>query len=129
MGFESSADLQLLGGRVLRTDRDAATAELEFDTPADLVQGAGAVQGGAIGAMLEATMSIAASLALRDNQRCETSALNVAFLRGAPKGLYRAHARVDRQGGKLAFAQARLVDREDRLVATAGATLTITAAQ
>lgn len=124
---ERSSSVALLGGRLLHSDPAAGVAEMEFDAPHVLVQGAGVIQGGAVGAMLELAMTQAVSAALQAGQRCETAALDVAFVRAAPQGRYRAIARVDRQGGSLAFAQSRLVDADDpqRLIATAAATLTI----
>lgn len=121
----SSPLLEALGARFVAHDPQARTLMLEF-LPSDLFrQGAGNVQGGAVGAMLDFAMAFAAFTVLGEGQAGVTVALNTQFCGAAAAGAVTATGRVDKAGRKMLFASGEL-RQGDRLIATAQSTLAVT---
>jgi len=106
--FDANPLARLLGGRLLQADPAAGRLVLSFEPPEVFVQGAGVLQGGAIGAMLDFAATFAAMLALPDGQSLATSSLTTTFLRAAPAGRYLATGRVEKRGRRLVVATASL---------------------
>lgn len=115
-----------LGLVLLKADRASGQVELSF-VPKDLfVQGAGVIQGGAITAMLDFAMAFASLAALPLGRSCATVNLNVSFLRPAAQGRYIAVGQLERQGKTMAFANAKLLRKDDQvIVASASSTLAV----
>lgn len=128
-GLELTANpmAQALGTRIMRVDTGAGEVELAFAPHELFVQGAGVLQGGAVGAMLDFAMAFAVLAALPGGHSCATANLNVAFVRTAPQGRYRAIGQIERQGRQLAFTRARLFPDggPEQWVASASSTLAI----
>ncbi|MAZ16728.1 MAG: phenylacetic acid degradation protein [Ahrensia sp.] len=121
----SSPLLEALGARFVAHEPEARTLTLEF-VPSDLFrQGAGNVQGGAVGAMLDFAMAFAAFTVLGDGHSGVTVALNTQFCGAAAAGSLTAIGRVDKAGRKMLFASGEL-RQGDRLIATAQSTLAVT---
>lgn len=82
----------------------------------------GIVQGGIITGWLDGAMATACLL--RGEYRITVASLEikVAFLLPAHPGLYRAYAKVVRQGRSIGFLEAELRDSNDLLIATASST-------
>ncbi len=106
--FDANPLTRFLGGRLIEADAGAGRIVLGFEPPEVFVQGAGVLQGGAIGAMLDFAATFAAMLALPDGQSLATSSLTTTFLRAAPAGRYRATGRVERRGRRIVVATASL---------------------
>ncbi len=128
-GFSANPLAAALGTRMLAVDERAGLVRLAFAPDAIFVQGAGVLQGGAIGAMLDFAMAFAVLAALPEGQTCSTANVNVSFLRAAPRGDYVASGVISRRGSRLAFTRASVyaADAPERLVATATSTLAIIA--
>lgn len=109
MAFDANPLARFLDGRLIEADAAAGRLVLTFEPPAVFVQGAGVLQGGAIGAMLDFAATFAAMLVLRDGQSPATSSLTTTFLRPAPAGRYVAAGRVEKRGRRLVVATASLV--------------------
>jgi uncharacterized protein (TIGR00369 family) len=125
--FDANPLAMALGTRILSVDEKAGAVRLEFAPDGIFLQGAGVLQGGAIGAMLDFAMAFAVLAALPAGQSCTTANVNVAFLRAAPRGRYVAVGTIARRGSRLAFTQASVfaADAPERVVATATSTLAI----
>lgn len=105
---------------------DAATGVvLEFRPDRIFLQGADVLQGGIVASMLDFAMAFAVLAALPDTASCATANLNVAFLRAAHLGTYRAVGQIERVGRTLAFARSELRAADAAIVATASSTLAI----
>lgn len=103
---------------------DAATGVvLEFRPDRIFLQGAGILQGGIVASMLDFATAFAVLAALPDAASCATANLNVAYLRAAHLGTFKAVGQIERIGRTLAFARSELRDADATIVATASSTL------
>lgn len=110
-------------------------AVLEEGTPGEVTvrftagphtaQGNGVVGGGTLANMLDCGLAIAALSVLPPGSTCGTISLTVNMLKAAKVGKLWVRASVDRAGRSVVFAQARLLDAEQRLVATATSALAV----
>lgn len=98
---------------------------VSFEAAERATQGNGVVSGGTLAAMLDSAMAVAVLSALRPGQTCSTISLNVNMLRPGPVGRLYVQAGVEKMGGRVAFASARLVDGERKLLATASSSLAV----
>ena len=87
-------------------------------------QGAGAVQGGALAAMLDFAMAFAGFTAIGSDSAVSTVNMNVAFQNAATAHRYEARGRIDKPGRRVMFASAELT-AEGAVVATATSTLLV----
>jgi len=108
-----------------KVDAEAGRVELHFTPGETFLQGHGAVQGGAVAAMLDFAMAYAVLSQLDFTRTVVTANLNVSFLRPAQAGLLVAVGEVDRVGNTMAFTRAHLHDAAGRLIATATSTLPV----
>lgn len=85
----------------------------------------GIVQGGIVTGWLDASM--ASACLFRGDAAITIASLEikVAFLLSAHPGSYRSYGSVIRQGRSVAFMEAELRDRDDRLIARASSTAAI----
>ncbi len=122
---EATARLQLsplhafLGLRATRIDEELAV--LEMPVAPNAFGGTGNLHGGAIATLIDVTSAMAA--ARRNPFDFETHSLVTADLHvrylGRPKGdVVRAEARVVRAGRQLIVVETRVLDPEDRIIAT-----------
>lgn len=114
-----------LAGRIARVDVAARTVELLFEPGPQFLQGADVVQGGVVSAMLDFALAFAGLAMLPADRVCATTTLNVAFLRPARPGLYRATGEVERMGQRVVFARGTLARPDEPPVASGTSTLTI----
>lgn len=82
----------------------------------------GIVQGGIVTGWLDAAMATASLLQGGYELTVASLEIKVSFLLPAHPGLYRAYARVVRQGRSIGFMEAELRDTSDALIATASST-------
>ena len=115
----------LLRAQLLEADA-AGKAVLCFEPPADFVQGAGVLQGGAVATMLDFALAFAALAALPPERSCATASLTVNMMKAALPGKYIARGSVERLGSQVIFASA-VLQREDngQTVATATAVMPV----
>jgi uncharacterized protein (TIGR00369 family) len=84
----------------------------------------GIVHGGAIMSLLDCTIGAAATSVLPDAQTVVTIQLNTNFIHIARPGqTLRAEAEVEHAGKRTAKVNAKILDENDRLIATASATM------
>ncbi|HWI86870.1 MAG TPA: PaaI family thioesterase [Sphingomonas sp.] len=88
-------------------------------------QGNGVVSGGTLAAMLDNAIALAVLSQLRPGQTCATISLTINMMKPAFVGTLGARSRVDRLGGRVAFASAELFDDREQLVAKAVSSLAI----
>jgi uncharacterized protein (TIGR00369 family) len=77
--------------------------------------------------MLDSAMAYVALLAIPDGLSVATINMNVSCIRSARPGHYTAVAEIERCGKSVVFTRARLLDRENKIVATAVSSLAIVA--
>ena len=114
-----------LGGRIARVDAASQSVELLFEPGPQFLQGANVVQGGVVSAMLDFALAFAGLAMLPLERACATTTLNVAFLRPAKPGLYRAIGTVERLGRRVIFTHGSVARPDEPPVATGTSSLTI----
>ena len=100
---------------------------VSFEAGEATAQGNGVVSGGTLAAMLDSAMAVTVLSALKPGQTCSTISLNVNMLRPAVVGRLFVRAGVEKVGGRVAFAHARLLDGDGAVVATATSSLAVIA--
>jgi uncharacterized protein (TIGR00369 family) len=85
----------------------------------------GLVHGGVLATLLDTAMGLALRSALDPGRRHVTIEMGVHYLRPAHPGRLRAHGRVVRIGREIAFAEAEVVDAQDRPLARATGTFSV----
>jgi uncharacterized protein (TIGR00369 family) len=81
--------------------------------------GAGAVHGGVIAALLDSAMGSAVVTAIPKEWWCSTTSLAVQFLEGTGSARLTARGTVMRRGARVAHVSGELVDGDGKLIATA----------
>jgi uncharacterized protein (TIGR00369 family) len=112
---------------LLAVDAAAGKVRLAFAPGAEFLQGKGVVQGGIVGTMLDFAVAFAVLAKLPVERTAATASLSVNFLSAAQAGRFVAEASVDRLGGRLAYASAKLfrADDEQTPVATASGVMAV----
>ncbi len=110
---------RFLGLRATRIDTEVAI--LEMPVAPDAMGGTGNLHGGAIATLIDVTSAMAAARQVPfdyETHSLVTADLHVRYL-GRPKGdTVRAEARVVRAGRQLIVVETRVLDQEDRIIAT-----------
>jgi uncharacterized protein (TIGR00369 family) len=101
---------------------EAGWAEVAFSPRPEFANPAGAVQGGFVCAMLDDTMSFAASLSRRFEVIVPTLQTSVSYLRPTPIARVIARGEVLRFGASSVVMQGTLRDAEGQMLALATAT-------
>ncbi|MDL2279182.1 PaaI family thioesterase [Desulfovibrio sp. OttesenSCG-928-G11] len=107
-------------------------AEISMPTGLYLCQGGGMVAGGILATLADEAMAHAVMSLLAPGRSTVTAEMNIRYLRGADPGAggeLRALAKVIKEGHSLCFAEAGVLDGNERLLATAGATFFIKTAR
>lgn len=113
-----------LGAELTGFDPDRQELIIRYAPEPLFWQGAGAVQGGAVAAMLDFAMAFAGFTAISDDAAVSTVTMNVAFQKAATSRGYDARGRIDKPGRRVMFASAELM-ANDAVVATATSTLLV----
>jgi len=116
----------LLGQRFDAVDAEAGTLRMRFEAAPTFLNPSGHVQGGLLGAMLDAATASLVDATLPPHHAVATLNLQLSFLRPARAGELEADARIVRRGQQVAFVEATL-SQAGRAVATAQATCMIVA--
>lgn len=121
--LETCQLLRDLSCRVL----EAKSGQIEVSyVPTDRhVQGFGLVCGGVIATMLDYSMALAALTTCNNGESAFSVGLNVAFLAPVPQQLVRIDATLLTNGYRLVHAQAQLMDKSGKILATASSPLHI----
>lgn len=118
---------ELLGAKSRGWNAETGIMRMEYEAKPEFENGAGAVQGGIITAMLDNAMSIALLRQTNFGYGIPTLELKTSYFRAARSGdaLF-GEGRVMHQGRSIAFLEGKLTDTEGRVVATASATVKLT---
>jgi uncharacterized protein (TIGR00369 family) len=114
----------LLGQTIRRADPAAGTLEADFVADPRFLNPAGNVQGGLLGAMLDALTAGAVDATVADGESVATLGLHLSFLRPARPGPIEGRARIDRRGREICHVSAELC-QDGKPVAGAVAVCTI----
>jgi len=98
---------------------------IEMTTRKEMLNSVGAVQGGMVTTIADASMGMAAVTLLDDAHTAATVELKINFLRAPGVARLIATGRVVHQGRKLMMAEADVVNEEGKLVAKATSTLMV----
>lgn len=114
--FKSPAST-LLGTRLIAFDETARTTRMSFDVRPEFLNILGGVHGGLVAAMLDEAAGMGARLSLPPDLVLPSLDFRVSFLAPAPAETLFAETRCLRQGRRIAFLEADLLDKADRLLA------------
>ncbi len=103
LGREANPFFQLMGIDVDRV-RDGEAA-LEMAIRADMLNGAGWLQGGVLVSLVDEAMALAIYTTLDEGQRIATVSESTSFLKGAREGRLLAVGRVVKRTRRVAFAE------------------------
>lgn len=106
-------------------EADDGTAHLELEVDDRHLNPAGAVHGGLLATLVDATMG-AAVRSLTDGEGAATSQLTVTYLRPGTSGRLAVTARVTKRGDSLTMCEAE-VEQDDRTLVHALATFALVA--
>jgi uncharacterized protein (TIGR00369 family) len=117
----------LLGWQLKDVDPDKGTITVQFEARQEFTNPQGNIQGGILAAMLDDTMGPALVASLPAGQFAPTLEMKVSYFAPAKVGPLWGRGRVIQAGRTNAFVEADLIDRDDRLIARASATVRIVA--
>jgi len=120
---------RFFGWRCVELDVVRGTIAVEFAPQPDCLNPAGGIAGGFIAQMLDATIGPAVAITLDPGQFPTTVEFKVCFLRPIRLGPVIGRARMVHRGEAMVFAEGDLRDLDNRLLATATATLRIVTLQ
>lgn len=106
-------------------DADRGEVTLGWDARAEHLNLQGLVHGGVLATLLDTAMGLAIRSALEPGRRHVTIEMGVHYLRPAHPGRLRARGRVARIGREIAFADAEVLDGQDRVLARATGTFSV----
>lgn len=87
----------------------------------------GTLHGGLIATLADTATGVAMGSSLEPGTTWTTTSLNVTFLAPGREGRVRAHAKVVKRGRRFGYAEADVLDDEERLLARATATFALMA--
>lgn len=119
---------RLLGQTITRVDPVAGELDADYVAAPAFANPAGHVQGGMLGAMLDALTASVVDATLLPGERVASLNLNIAFLRPAGLGALQGKARLARRWRNVANAEAQLL-QGGKVVATATAVCMVVAAR
>lgn len=125
--INSTALARALQTRLERIDVTSPAIEVSFVAGEDFTQAEDVVNGGIVATMLDFAMAYVALLAIPDGQSVATISMTLSCIRSARAGRFRATGEIERCGRTVVFTRARLVDDENRVIATAVSSLAIVA--
>lgn len=106
----------LLGFEV---DQGDGTARCTIDLTADHLNPNGVAHGGVAYAMMDTAMGRATMSAIEDGKICATIEMQVRYFRGVTGGRLEATSKVINAGRRIVHLEARTLDANGRLVASA----------
>lgn len=121
LALDSSPLAAMLEARLTQVADD--TVRMSFHPDERFTQSTGALQGGALVAMLDFAMACAALASIGAGESVATATLSTSFLRAAQPGPLVGIGTVVRRGRSMVFVEAELKDAGGRLLATATAAM------
>lgn len=120
----TNALLAALGAELVAHNPATGEVTMRFSPPETFRQGAGHIQGGAISAMLDFAMILAAFAVIPVEASVSTATMTTAFLAPGKGASYTAVGQIEKAGRRMVFARARLLDGE-REIASASSTMLV----
>ncbi len=114
---------QLIGCENIEAVPGSGEIKLSFEAKKEFLNPAGTIQGGFLAAMLDATIGQALATAMDPGIVTPTLELKVNFMSPAYPGKLFGHGNVVQLGKSIAFVEGKLSDENEKLIATATATL------
>ncbi len=99
--------------------------ELSFDVSEKFTQGGGVIQGGVLAIMIDFGLAFSALSVIETSQSVATASININYYKAAYTGRYRVKANVDKQGRKIIFSTASLLNEAGDIVASASSPLVV----
>lgn len=121
-----AAVAELLGETITAVDLELGVLEARYHGAPSFLNPAGGVQGGVLGAMLDALTAGLVDATVGEHEAVATLSLNLAFLRPAAPGAIDGRAELLRRGREICHVSAQL-SQQGRPVATAVAVCKIVA--
>lgn len=100
-------------------EKDDGTAVVTIDIEDQHLNPNGVVHGGVAYAMMDTAMGRATMSTLDDDKICATIEMQVRYMRGVSSGRLVSTATVMKPGRRIVHLEARTVDSDGRLIATA----------
>lgn len=113
---------KLLGWRLIEMAPEEGRIRVGFEGKPEFCNPAGFIQGGMLTAMLDDTMGPAAFIMSGGKLFTPTISMHVNFLSPGRVGAFECEAKVVQMGKTVVFVEAKLMDSEGTLVATATST-------
>lgn len=120
---ETPPAARLLGREIIAVDPQSGEVHLRFFADPKFGNRHGTVQGGMLAAMLDSATGNAVMANLPENKTAVTTRLDTTFVKPAALGPLTAKARVVKNDGRSATAEAELLDSSGQIVARACAEL------
>ena len=111
---------RMIGMRLVDLSRGEAV--IAIDMRDELRQPAGVLHGGVTATLIDTAMAFAVIPSLAEGERTTTVDLTVHYLRPHIEGTFTCTARVVRAGKRIITLSADVVNKEDKLIATAVST-------
>ena len=112
-----------MGFRVVQAEKGRIV--IEMPTRKQMLNSVGAVQGGMVTTIADASMGMAAVTLLDDSHTAATIELKINFIRAPGLAKLTATGKIVHQGRKLMMAEADVVNEDGKLVAKATSTLMV----
>jgi uncharacterized protein (TIGR00369 family) len=116
-----------LGQQLLEIDSDAGWVRIAYALGDVHFNRYGAIHGGVIAAVMDDVVATAAGLVAQWGEIAPTLEMKVSYLNQAGAGDHVAEARVVKRGRTILFLEGSLADGAAKTIATASATIMITA--
>jgi uncharacterized protein (TIGR00369 family) len=113
---------KLLGWRLIDMTPEEGRIRVGFEGKAEFCNPAGFIQGGMLTAMLDDTMGPAAFIMTGGKMFTPTITMTVNYISPGRVGAFACEAKVVQMGKTVVFVEAKLMDSEGTLVATATST-------
>ena len=110
--------IKMLGGKIVALDPAAHSCTFEFDVSTDFCHSVDIVQGGFITVMLDAAMSHAVLLSIREVISVSSLEIKTSYLEATRAGVLRAEGAIIKSAYKTAFLEGRLYNADGLLTAT-----------
>ena len=118
LNAHSPGFINMLGGKVVAIDAEAASCTFEFTISTDFCHSVDMVQGGFITAMLDAAMSHAVFASIDGITGVSSLEIKTSYLEPTRAGRLRAVGQIVKSSYKTAFLEGRLYNDEGLLTAT-----------
>src|SRR5271170_583809 len=122
-----AAASEYVGQELLEIDTDAGWVRIAYALNDTHFNRYGAIHGGVIACIMDDVLATAAGLVAQWGEIAPTLEMKVSYLNQAGAGAHTAEARVVKRGKSILFLEGLLANEAGKTIATASATIMITA--